>query len=350
MTVAGKLTASASETASAPEPRTSAMWISWNDHRRTAGLCEAWDIPLHVVRFPGSRPRRWLAQSLATLRLLAREKPDVLFVQNPSLVLTVLAILARGRFAYYLVVDAHNEGVRPFDRPYAPVRWLTRRLLGSADTTIVTNAALAEDVTAAGGRPLVLADSLPVPPELPAKRAPERDPADVAVIATFRRDEPIAEIIEAAAAMPAVRFAFSGDASRFRPKAGTALPTNVRLTGYLPEAAYWRLLAQASVVCDLTLKPDCLVCGAYEALALGKPMVLSDNDPTRALFGPAAVLTGDRPEQIGQALERALARRDELAARARQLRDTFRERWEPQGIAAWEAIRASAAAGRRGVI
>ena len=75
MTVAGKLTASASETASAPEPRTSAMWISWNDHRRTAGLCEAWDIPLHVVRFPGSRPRRWLAQSLATLRLLARERP-----------------------------------------------------------------------------------------------------------------------------------------------------------------------------------------------------------------------------------------------------------------------------------
>ena len=35
---------------------------------------------------------------------------------------------------------------------------------------------------------------------------------------------------------------------------------------------------------DLTLKPNCLVCGAYEALALQKPMVLTGNPATRDLF------------------------------------------------------------------
>ena len=88
-----------------------------------------------------------------TLSLLRRRKPEILFVQNPSLALTVLVILTRRLFAYYLVVDAHNEGVRPFHRPGALVCWLTRRVLNGADATIVTNAALVKDVTTAGGRP-----------------------------------------------------------------------------------------------------------------------------------------------------------------------------------------------------
>ena len=322
------------------------LWVSWNVHRRTTGLCTAWDVPLRVLRSPHvNRLRRWVDLASQTLAMLRQHRPEILFVQNPSLALSTFAIAARRLFGFYLVIDAHNEGVRPYDRQGVLVRWLTRRLLKSADLTMVTNTALAGDVEAAGGRPLVLCDSLPVPSVLPAKL--EFEAPDVAVIATFRPDEPIAAIIEAAAGMPDVSFAFSGDARRFRiPETG--LPRNVRLTGFLPDPAYWKLLSQASIICDLTLKPDCLVCGAYEALAVGKPMVLSDNPATREIFGPAAVLTASSAEEVGKALRKALAQREQLAARARELRQAFPVRWQPRSAETWNAIRKAAADSTRG--
>jgi glycosyltransferase involved in cell wall biosynthesis len=226
------------------------------------------------------------------------------------------------------------------------VKWLTRRLLKSADITIVTNEALADDVRAAGGRPVALPDSIPVVPESASAQTLACDAPDVAVVATFRRDEPIAEIMAAAATMPDVRFAFSGPAERYQ---GTpdATPPNVTLTGFLDDPAYWQLLAQASVVCDLTLKPDCLVCGAYEALALAKPMVLSDNLVTRQVFGTAAVFTESSPEAIAAAVKRAIDEHAHLEAGARELRESFSAEWHEKASAVWRRIEAKTAARAR---
>lgn len=334
-------------TDSAGLQRVDALWIAWAAHRRTTGLCAAWGVPLRVIRPEHGGLRRRIEQVVRTIGLLYRHRPGILFIQNPSLALTVLALLARRLFAFYLVIDAHNEGVRPFDRPGAVVRWLTRRALGGADTTIVTNAALATDVSVAGGRPLVLTDSLPAPPQLPAIAGGAQEAPRIVVIATFRPDEPIAAIMAAAAKMPDVRFAFTGDTARFR-DTDVRLPANVRLTGFLPDRDYWRLLAQAVVICDLTLKPDCLVCGAYEALALGKPMVLSNDQETRRIFGPAAILTGSEPDEIAEALCAALEQRETLAAGARELREAYRESWPAQAAAVRDAVLAGAAANRRG--
>ncbi len=121
------------------------------------------------------------------------------------------------------------------------------------------------------------------------------------------------------------------------------MPPNVHLTGFLRDPDYWQLLAQATVICDLTLKPDCLVCGAYEALAVGKPMVLSENPATRDIFGPAAVLTGSSPEEIATAVRRAIEDRDRLEASALQLQKSFQERWQLEADAVWETIEAQLA-------
>ena len=348
MRVAGRVPSSGQQTTAAaagwPES-TRALWVAWNVHRRTTGLCAAWDVPLHVIRSE-RKGLRWIEQAVDTIQLLHRHKPSVLFVQNPSLSLTVLAILARRVFGYCLVVDGHNEGVRPFHRPGAFVAWLTRHVLKSADLTIVTNAALAEDVIAAGGRPLVLPDCLPVP-ILPPKTRPMHDAPDVAVIASFRSDEPIAAILAAAATMPEIRFVFSGATLRFH-KNGVDLPPNVRFPGYLVEKMYWQFLAQARVICDLNLKSDCLVCGAYEGLALGKPLVLSDNPPTRHLFGRAAVLTTNDPEDIANALRTALEQCDQLSANAAEVREAYRADWQLQSAEAWNAIRTRASVDNRG--
>lgn len=317
--------------------------MAWNEHRRTRGLCGEWHVPLEIVTARRKGMLRWLELLLRTIALLRRTRPDILFVQNPSLALTVLAAVCRPAFGYRLVVDAHNEGIRPFDRPYPLVRWLTRRLLGAADWTIVSNVALQEDVRDAGGSALVLPDPLPQPP---AEGRPAGQPVDVAVIATFRPDEPIDAVLAAAVDLPELRFAISGDPGRRGKSAGDP-PANVEFTGFLPDADYWALLRRAHVVCDLTLKSDCLVCGAYEALAVGKPMVLSDNPPTRALFGPAAVLTGSEPASIGSALRSAVDRREELAASAARLRERYASQWARESRQVCETIWQSPGNGRR---
>ncbi len=332
-------------TLSAPADRVPAMWISWSAHRRTSGLCAAWDLPLHVI--PHARGRvlhrlRWFEQAGRTLALLRRTRPSILFVQNPSLVLATLALSTRRFFGYSLIVDAHNEGVRPFMRPGRFVAWLTRRLLKGADATIVTNPALEKDVTAAGGRALVLPDRLPEP-ELPAKAAAMNKATLIAVISTFLPDEPVAAIMAAAATLPEVQFAFTGDVRRFRHR-DIELPSNVRLTGYLADKAFWKLLAQADVICDLTLKPDCLVCGAYEALALAKPMVLSDNPATREIFGSAAVLTDNSAASIACAVATAVEQRERLEANARVLRARYAAPWQVRAASVWATIYADATA------
>ena len=331
-------------TASHTAGGTTALWIAWSFHRRTQGLCEAFELPLYIVQSRFTGPLRWIELALKTLRLLVKARPGTLFVQNPSLALTTLVLTCRPVFGYFLVVDAHNEGVRPFDRPYGFVRWLTRRILRSANLTIVTNDALAKDVSDAGGRSITLPDRLPVIPDTGPDTPPRYTTPDVAVVATFRKDEPIDAIMTAASNMPDVRFAMSGPAAQYR-GAHDSIPANVELTGFLPEPEYWRLLDESAVVCDLTLKPDCLVCGAYEALAAEKPMVLSDNPATRDIFAPAAVLTGSKPAEIESAIRRALSDRERLEAGAQALKESFRQRWQKEADSAWNTIiKASGAA------
>ena len=317
------------------------LWISWYPHRRTTGLSAAWSIPLEVVTSRHTGLRKWAAQAIKTLRLLRRDRPDVLFVQNPSLGATVLALLVRPWFRYQLVVDAHNEGVRPFIRSGRWIDWLTKQLLKRADFTIVTNAALAKDVRLAGGRPLILPDPLPTP--APINATARVDAADIMVISTFAPDEPLYEILKAAAGMPDVRFAVTGNPRNLSFQ-GSTLPANVRLTGYLPEDEYWAMLAFARVVVDLTLMPDCLVCGAYESLAAARPMVLSDNEPSRALFGKVAILTRSDSISISNAIRAALAEQDHLEAAARDARAAYHSDWKVQADSIWDEV-VSAAVG-----
>ena len=147
----------------------------------------------------------------------------------------------------------------------------------TADRVIVTNTTLADMVLNAGGRPVVLPDPLPAPPERKAGGGLAQSNT-VTVISTFADDEPIAEII-AAAKLPEMadfRFCFTGRSERWLRDNRPVTAPNVEFLGFLPDDAYWQQLYESRVIVDLTSRVACLVCGAYVALAVGRPMVLSD--------------------------------------------------------------------------
>ena len=288
-------------------------FLTWSSHRRTSGLAADLGIELLEVTSTRGGVARHLELIARTLRLLCTRSFRVIVAQNPSIVLAVLLVCMRPVRRYRLVVDAHNEAITPFVHDVAIVRAVSRWLLRRACLTIVTNAELAVRVRQAHGRPFVLPDPLPaVPSGLPA--AASRPPY-VVVVSTFAPDEPLAEIFAAAGALAEVHFRVTGNSRRCTPTLLAGKPANVELTGFLDEHDYWALLAAGQAVLDLTSMPDCLVCGAYEALALGVPMILTDNAAGRRLFGQVALFTDTTPARIAAAIEAALVRpRDRAAA------------------------------------
>jgi glycosyltransferase involved in cell wall biosynthesis len=252
-----------------------------------------------------------------------------LFVQNPSLVLAMVAVFLRPLYGYRLIVDAHNEAVRPFIHTAWPFPALARWLLRRADVTIVTNEALAAVVRAAGGSPHVLPDCLPEPPSIAERAKTPAGAFSVMVVATYAADEPIPEILEAARSLgPEFQFHVTGNDRKLPATERQKLPANVTLAGFLPESDYWALMGSCDVVLDLTLMPDCLVCGAYEALSLHKPMILSDSPAARQLFEPAALMASPDPAGIEASVRGARARNGELLAAAPQVAARFAADWK----------------------
>lgn len=263
------------------------IFLTWTPHRRTTGLGEQLSVPVIEITTPHRALPRYLVLGTRTLAWLVRTRPRVVVAQSPSIVLAALLVLLRPWFRYWLVVDAHNEAVRPYIHDSAPIRWLTKFSLRRADLTIVTNEELSRDVARAGGRAFVLPDPLPRPPPASEER-PHTRPY-VVVVSTFAPDEPLPEILQAAASIPDLDFLVTGNASLCSPTAREAAPANAVFTGFLSEDDYWTVLRHSRAIIDLTTMPDCLVCGAYEALAVGRPMLLTDSPAGRRLFSRTAV-------------------------------------------------------------
>ncbi len=301
-----------------------ALWVAWERHRRSREICGALGVPLAELAGEGGAWRypRLLFRTFAMIR---RERPDVLFVQCPSIVLGVWAGLLKRVYRFTLVADLHNEAVQPFvcrARWYLGLVMAIRRL---ADLSLVSNEALERTVNATGGRAFVLPD--PVPVTDGARVAGARgEGAIVLFVCSFAPDEPYVAVIEAARRLPPdVRVLITGD--RRRAVLPRVVPANVRFTGFLPQAEYDALLVRAAVIVDLTEMQDCLVCGAYEAVAARTPLVTSDTAVLRRHFAKGTVFTRHDPASIAAAISRALDEDAALRDGMRLLHRDLTEQW-----------------------
>lgn len=283
------------------EGSTRPVFLTWIRHRRTRAICSELDFELAEILTRRRGLLRYLLLTFRTIRFLASRRPRTLIVQTPSIVLGALTVLLRRLLRFHLICDAHNEAVDPFLSHLASIRRLSRWLIRSADLTIVTNERLAHRVRELGGTAQVLFDPLPRPEQPPRPRRLEK--FTCVVISTYAPDEPLTEIFRAAELLTNdAQFMITGNSARMSAKLRDHVPANVLLTGFLSEEEYWNLLASADLIIDLTLMPDCLVCGSYEAVAVGTPVLLTDTEVSRELFGDAAVYTKNEGNAIAAAI------------------------------------------------
>jgi glycosyltransferase involved in cell wall biosynthesis len=277
---------------------------------------------------------KYLSQTLKTLRLLWRERPDVVYVMTPPVTACVpvwiYSRLAGARF----VIDAHTGA---FIGPWLSLLFLHRWFSRAACATIVTNEHYRDLVRGWGADVMIVRDvpvrfAEPVRPDLGG-------PCNMTLVATFTPDEPIELFFAAAARLPDIQFHVTGKYQRGGPQLLAAKPDNVRLTGFLPDADYVGLLLASDAVMSLTTLDNTMQRGAYEGVYLGKPVITSNFDLLRRHFYKGAVHVDNTIEDIVAGVRRMRDnlpqfRSQVLELRSERLRDWSRVETELRGLAA----------------
>ncbi len=307
----------------------SRIWISWETHRRNQTTSKALGARLFEIDYSKTNSlMRYLRAIIKTVFLLLRERPKLIFVQNPSMVLAVLAL----QFGYLsrtpVIVDAHNAGLKPFAGEKRWANRLARHIMRSASLTIVTNSGLAEYVKNNGGRPAILPD--PLPNFIWEQRLVSlKGKINILFICTWASDEPYIEMMTAAAFLDkSICIYITGNSKGKENALGKSLPENVILTGYVTEEEYISLLHTADIIIDLTTRDNCLVCGAYEAIAVEKPLILSDTPAIREYFSHGALYTNNTAVNIAQQIRDCVERIEDIQNEVKQFKKDITVRWE----------------------
>lgn len=306
------------------------IWITWENQRRNRTLSTALNAELFQFDFKTNSLWRYLKSLTLTLTTFITKRPDVIFVQNPSLILAIFAV-NYGRVARIpIIVDAHNAGVFPFDGKTWWGNKITYYLFRCATLTIVTNKALSDFIMQKGGRTAILPDPIPEFDIIQAPIALEGR-ANVLFICSFSSDEPYMEVIEAGRLLSKDIFIYvtgryKGDINELKEK----IPENVVLTEYIPEDDFVRMLHSVDIVIDLTTREDCLVCGAYEAVAAERPLIVSATKALMQYFHKGTLYTQNNRTDIARQIEYALQNKEKLIQEIKELKNEITKEWASQ--------------------
>jgi glycosyltransferase involved in cell wall biosynthesis len=268
-------------------------------------------------------PYKYSYQAVNTLWLLFQQRPKIVFVQSPPsfavFFVYLYCVLMNGRF----IVDAHSDAMQApyWTRP----QWLYRFLARQAVTTIVTNEHFQAQINRWGGHAFVLRD---IPTTFPKSGTYAFDGEfNVVVVNTFAEDEPLAEVLAAAAELKDVHFYVTGKKRSGDQPIPGPVPPNVHFTGFLPNAEYYAMLDGCQAVMCLTTRNHTMQRGACEALSLGKPIITSDWPLLRTYFNKGTVHVDNTTSGIGQGVKEMIGEYGRYQSGIKQLQTEQQQEW-----------------------
>ena len=307
--------------------RTFIAWTRYN--RRSDLLAEHFGATMHHLRYGQNgnllqAPFRYIVLAGRTWGILRHEKPEVIFIQNPPIVTLLVAYLYCKLYQARYVIDSHTAA---FLSP--KWRWslkLHSFLSHHALTTIVTNNSLRDIVAGWGCDAFVLGFT---PAQYPQGTPyPLDEGFSVLVVSAYAEDEPLDKVFEAAARLPGVNFYITGDSKRIAPRLMSVKPDNCHLTGYIPYEQYVGLMREVDTVIDLTDRDHTLLLGAFEAVSLGTPLIVSDWPILREYFSHGAVHVANTADAICEGIQQAQREHATLRKEIALLRDELQNEWE----------------------
>lgn len=311
---------------------TESVFIFWTQNSpRAQDIAAAFRPPLalwaiqgrRLRKFPFLLPVRYLEQARLTWKRLRDEKPRALLVQSPPVFAALVVAAYARRTGARWVIDLHTG-------PFTSRRWswslpIHRWLAPRAAATLVHGSPML--ARTADWQGLVLNSEEP-PPTVPFDPHPARDARfRVQVISSFSPDEPLESVLAAASRLPDVAFHITGDLHLAPSHLTARAPQNVTFTGFLSRPDYFRDMASARAVMVLSTYPGAIRMGAWEAMYLGQPLILSDHPLLREYFQCGAIFVANTPAAIANGIRlmklEESARRGEIESLAAQKRQSW---------------------------
>jgi glycosyltransferase involved in cell wall biosynthesis len=243
-------------------------------------------------------PLKYSIASFKTLFILAKEKPDVIFIQNPP----IFAVLITWFYCIFnkskYVVDTHSSAFTR--RRWIFFQWLYRFLSKRALVNILHNEPLAHRVAGWQAPSITLTDP---PPQSDTEHSfPYQQGFNVVFVCSYSEDEPVHEVVKAARSCPNINFFITGKIKHAPKELMRNLPKNIILTDFLQQNDYLALLKDSDTVISLTYDNFTMQCGAYEAMAFEKPIVTSDWPVLKKYFSKGTVHIDNTAESIVKAI------------------------------------------------
>jgi len=306
------------------------LWITWETQRRNRELAGAFNCKFLELDYSNEgRLVRFVKSASKTVGEVVSLRGGVVFAQYPSLYLVCLLGVIRSFVNFTFVVDAHNIALEEYSS--GGLRGvISRFVFERCDFIIVTNTSLLSDLKDHQHKALVLPDKIPsihnAPPPAIMK---DKEGLIVTLIASYAADEPIEDFIKGF-----IQANLGADVTLFitgkKSRAGDLVEyeaDNIVFTDFLTEKEFNGLICNSDMLADLTTRDGCLVCGAYEALAVGVPALLSDKVALRATFPSGTIFAENEIASYSEALRQFPEQLSLLREEVKQMKKEFDQTW-----------------------
>ncbi len=223
--------------------------------------------------------------------------------------------------------DTHNVAIISDSNYGVILQPICNFIIKNADILIFTNKNLVEMAEAIGGNAIAIPD--PLPQDFHPTPIISKGTMLVLCICSWADDEPIDQILLAGqhllAQDPNIQIRITGNPQKRGPTP-LNIPANIVLTGFLSDDEFHQEFARADVIMDLTDREHCLVCGAYEGVAAGRPIIITDSAVNREVFYKGTVYTKNTGSSIAQSISYAKIEQVRLEAGITMLATEMRKR------------------------
>lgn len=278
------------------------VWITWERQTRNRSMAKA--MQAEYVEYVFKKGLlRYIVLSFKTLFFLIKRKPEIVYFQNPSVVLGLVCALYGFFFLRVrLVGDYHNCALDKSSRLFFVNKFIARH----CSLIIVTNPSLESIVADMGGVAVSFPDPLPDVERFEDEHFQKNK--DIVFVTSWANDEPINEVLNAFVssdlAKDGISLLMTGKPkfSQLENSQNFYEQRGIKFLGFIDESYYWSILKNAYFVIDLTTRDNCMVCGAYEALAVRRVLLLSENEASVNYFGKNVMYTNNTADDIEQKL------------------------------------------------
>ncbi|WP_328701424.1 glycosyltransferase [Cellvibrio polysaccharolyticus] len=281
------------------------IWVTWEDHRRSRELAKAFSADYVCLTHPGRRPVRYTILTFKTIFTLLKRKPEIVFCQNPSIILNSLLCFLKPFFKYKIISDRHSNfkfhTLNSKNSVWKIFHLLSEYTLRKSEITIITNEYLKNYVNTQGGNAYILPDKLPSFER--GQKIKLQGNLNYVFVCTYSEDEPVMDILDAARKVDSHKHIYiTGNYKKYsnRLELERKKPDNVTLTGFLAEDDYQKLINSADVLIVITDQEYTLTCGAYEAVSLEKPMILGKTTTIKNYFSQGALYTDSSASDLAE--------------------------------------------------